>query len=125
MLKELKSNEIQDWDFGDVIIKTYSYGQQSRIAELISNIRMSGKEITADVKDNLSIYDLNMLMLSAGIHIIRNKDGTELIGPLTKEVDKLNFLDKTISSIAGNDILREISLLNQALSREEKKNLDS
>lgn len=124
MIKEIRKEEIPDWDFGDIAIKTFSFGDQNYIASIMAKIR--GKSIDdADVglKDDISIDVLNVNSLAAGLHYIKGKDNISFVlKPNLHRTEKINVCDKDISFTAGQYILKQITILNNPISEDQKKN---
>ena len=116
MIKEIKKSEIPEWTYGDVAIKTYSYGDLLSIKDMSE---FDGEEIKA--KAGYKDSDVGLIMLAAGIHYIRDVEGTGfVIKPNTMTEDKrktcFNF---DVSS--SYKLLNEIRNLNKPITEEEKK----
>jgi hypothetical protein len=116
MMKEIKKGDIPDWSYGDVVIKTYSYGDLLSIKDMAN---FNGEEVQP--KDGFKESDVGLTLLAAGIHFIRNVDGTDfIIKPHTPTNDKKKFcfdfeMEPTFK------LLTEIKTLNNPLSEQEKK----
>jgi hypothetical protein len=116
MIKEIKKSEIPEWEHGDIGIKTYSYGNLLAIQDM--SIIENGK-ITARLgyKDS----DIGIMVLAAGLHYVRNTDGSSfIIKSDTPLEDKKKFC-LNIDTIAAKKILDEIKILNDPLTEQEKK----
>ena len=124
MLKELKKESIPDWKFGDVSIKTYSWKDAMKIAEMTSSINLVNGEMQVVQKESINLYELNMISLASGINFIRTFDGGDFIvkpGMITEEKVK-GLENPDLSQTAAMFLLNEVSSLNKPLSVEEKKN---
>jgi len=125
LIKEIKKGDIPEWNFGDIAIKTYSFGEQMRIASTVSKFKetiVNGKKsMEPEFREELNVGELGVYMLAAGIHFVRNIDGTEfVVKPNMVADDKIKVVFN-FSKESGNFLLNEIRDLNKPMSDEEKK----
>lgn len=116
MIKEIKKSDLVDWNYGDVGIKTYSYGDLLAIKDMAD---INGTEIVA--KTGYKDSDVGMMILTAGIHYIRNVDGTgyEIAPGTTNDIKKR--LCYMFDASAVFTLLKHINELNSPLTEQEKK----
>jgi hypothetical protein len=125
MIKEIRKDEVPEWEYGDVAIKTYSFGEQMAIAGSAGQIKESiedgKKTYKPEMKADINFGDLSVYILCAGIHYVRDKSGENfLIKPNTTVEDKKRFVFN-FPSMSGNFLLNEIREFNKPKSDEEKK----
>ena len=119
MLKQIRKEDIPKWELGDVTIKTFSFGEKLELG----NLKAKMKDGTPQVTDaEISIKDVSIKGLAAGIHFIRTVEGTQfIIKPGTPLADR----EKVVYDVAyeaGEYLLKEIWEINKEISKEEIKN---
>jgi len=113
VLKEIKKEELKDWEYGDVCLKTFSYGEQLSLAELKKGV---------DDESVIDVKKAGLMTVAAGIKFIRGKDGVSFF---IKPTDTLDDKMKLVYDFDGEHakcLLKVIKELNAPISREEKKN---
>jgi hypothetical protein len=117
-LKEIKAADIPDWQYGDVQIKTFSYGESLRISGWAKET--TDKKI--EFKEGVNMDEAGVFILAAGINYVRTHDGTDYYIRPGSQVDEKAKKLYEISFQAGLFISQEITVLNKGITLEEKKN---
>lgn len=124
MMREINKSEIPDWQYGNVMLKTYSYGNTVTLADMME-LRtkiVDGKEINDFVvKQQYKDSDVNIFMLAAGIHFIKMSDNNSfaLAPEVNIEIKKKFVFD--IDRESAMYLLGQIKELNEGLSADLKK----
>ena len=123
---EITGDTIPNWEYGNVGIKTFSFGDNLKIAGQVSNIKrtvVDGKtQMLPEFKEEADMGELALFMLAAGVNFVRTKDGAGfIIKPASSNDDKKKLL-YGIDKESGEFLLSNISKLNEEKSEEEKKN---
>ena len=88
MMKEISREEIikedPDWPHGNVMMKSGSFGENSLLAGMLAVIKSKAgpngkKDFETDVKDNISIEEINVTTLAICLNWVKNRDGTDFI----------------------------------------------
>lgn len=114
---EVKKEDIPDWEYGDVKIKTFSFGESLKI----NSWATVGTDGQPAFKQGVPEDEAGVFMLAAGIHFVRTVDGADFwIKPNSTIEDKSKKL-YTIPVRSGAHLSKEIAKANRELSDEEKK----
>lgn len=116
-MKDIKREQIPDWEYGDVKLKTFSFGESLKI----NSWAMVGPDGTPDFKPGVNQDEAGVFMLSAGIHFIRTLDGADFWIKPGSSIDEKHKKLYSIPVRAGAYLSKEIGVLNKELSDEEKK----
>ena len=123
MIIEIRKDEIPDWDYGDIAIKTYSFGDQNKIGAMAGQIRGTVDNPDIQISDTIQFDALSNYSLMAGIHYIKTKDNILfVIKPGTMTDEKLKYAFE-ISKISGNYLTKRVAEINKNINEDEKKNL--
>lgn len=109
MIKQIRKEDIPEWTFGDVAIKTFSFGDAMKLNDM-------SKGETEQANTEIAIF-----MVSAGIHFIRDEKNETIIIKNDSEINKKSDFIKNIDVASAIFLLKEIKELNKPLSDEEKK----
>jgi hypothetical protein len=113
LIKVIPREEIPDWDFGSVCVKTWS------IIDSLDISKIAGKE---EGFENIDVKAAAVIQLAGGIHYIKNvNDDGFLLEPNKTRDEKIRFLDK-MSTQAGSHILKAIVEINKPLTGTDIKN---
>ena len=125
MIKEIRKEDIPDWDYGDVAIKTYSIGDQNRVGNMAAIIKGTTANPDIALREDINSSKLQDYMLMAGIHFFKAKDNMSFIlKPNTLTDDKIKHAYTEISQPAGVFLLGKIVEINKPLTPDGKKNLN-
>lgn len=116
----IKKEDIPDWQYGDVCIKTFSYGEKLQIGGVVASVNYNnGNPVVSD--KNIDIAELSVTALAAGIQWIKNQDNYDF---LIKPDTVLNEKKKIVYNFefqAGKKLSEYIQELNKPLDDEAKK----
>lgn len=129
MIKEIKKEDIPDWQYGDVAIKTYSFGEQMTIAGISGKIKEvitnGKKEFEPAMKDDINLGDISIYSLAAGIHYVRTLNGEAFIIEPNSSAESKKKQVFNFEKNSGNYLLGEIREVNKGVTEEEKKDYSS
>ena len=114
---EIKREDIPDWEFGDVKLKTFSFGESLKI----NSWTKTGADGTAEFKEGVSQDEAGVFMLAAGIHFVRTIDGTDFWIKPGQTVEEKSKKIYAVSVRSGAYLSKAIADLNRELSDAEKK----
>ena len=122
--KSIRGEDIPEWEFGDVVIKRFSFGDKIRLANMSQTMSMKkegGVEISE--RSELDAYTITMYTVAAGIHSVKKNDNYDfLIPPHTHVDEKLKVVtNDEFTYEAGEYLVKEIKLLNAGLTEDVKK----
>lgn len=126
--KTITKENLPDWDFGDVVIKKFSFADKMRLANMSRTMRVvkdgNKDKVVIEPNDKLDGYAISLMTMGAGIHSIKDdKNYDYILKPHSHIDEKLNFINRDeISFSAGEVLLNEIKDFNKEITEEEKKN---
>ncbi len=129
-IKEIAREEIPNWSVGNVVIKTFSYGDKLRMAGVMKKIfkdinsiknEVDEKKILDNLKEDVDLSEVTIDLVVAGVSSIKNFDNQQfLITPNSSREEKAKFI-YNIDYEAGNYLLKKILEMNKPISDETKK----
>lgn len=128
VFKEIAKEEIKGWSLGNVVIKTFSFGDKIKMASNVKrifkttpNVNETDDKIFDNVREDADLAEVNMNLIASGLHTVRNFDGmTFIIRPDSSKEEKMKFV-YDIDFDSGKFLLQQIMLLNKPISDDEKK----
>jgi hypothetical protein len=130
MMKEIAREEIKNWPLGNVMIKTFSYGDKLRLAGSLKKIfkdvnliknEQDEQKIMDNLKDDIDLAEVNIDLVIAGLFTVKNFDGMNyIIKPDSSREEKIKFV-YNLDFELGQYLLTQIMLLNKPLGDEVKK----
>lgn len=118
--KLIKREELKNWDYGDVCIKTFSIGERLKLGNFATSVNYNGGNPIMNDK-NIDIADVNIYSLAAGIQYIKAQDNFDFfIKPNTLVEDKTKIVFN-LEFEPAKYLLEQINELNNPLSNEQKK----
>lgn len=124
MMKEISKDEIPDWQYGNITVKTYSYGNTVLLSDMIEIKKtiVDGKEESDyKLKNGFKDSDVNILMLAAGIHFVRSVDGVSFALKPESDIETKKRFAFDIDKNAALFILSKIKELNEGVTSDIKK----
>lgn len=130
--KEIRKSDLPEWEYGDVVIKKFSFGDKLKLSAFTSETIIetvkdttTGKEVERVKRSAKTIdaYEITMFTIACGLHSIKDSDNYEYVLKGHSNIDeKLEFVKKLdLSFEAGKVILDEIKNFNVDISDEKKK----
>jgi len=119
MLKQVRKEDIPEWDFGDVTIKTFSFGEKLELGNLKAKMTKEGPELS---DGEVSIKDITIKALAAGIHFVRTSDNSQFIILANSQLSDKEKKVYDFSFESGQYLLKLIYELNKPLEKEDIKN---
>ena len=116
----IKKEDIPDWTYGDVCIKTFSYGEKLKLGGTVTSISFNGGNPTTNDKD-IDISELSVMALAAGIQYVKRSDNYEFFIKPSTTLDEKKRLVFDFEYNSGQYLSNEINELNKPLSDEQKK----
>lgn len=125
VLEEIKADLIPNWEFGDVCIKSFSFGDKLKLSEIASDVKSDGKDFVVVPKKDFSISEINLFLLSAGLKWVKPKDS---VGFVIRPEWDLKAKEKVVYDFdfdSAQFLLKEILRINQVdKSLEDVKKKD-
>jgi hypothetical protein len=118
MLKEINKDDIPEWAYGNVCVKTFSYGHSVLIGDMCER---SPDKTDVLAKEGYKDSDVSIFVLAAGLHFVRTADGLGFVVPPTADIDTKKRFAFDIEIPAAIKIIKEINVLNTGTSDELKK----
>lgn len=118
--KIIKREDIPDWVYGDVCIKTFSYGEKLTLGGAVTSVNFSSGTPVVNDKD-INISDLGITALAAGILYVKNKDNFEFLIKASNTLEEKKKIVYNFEFEAGRKLADEVNELNKPLSDEAKK----
>jgi hypothetical protein len=118
MLKEISKEEIPEWPHGNIMLKTYSYGDTLMLADMIE--KTDGELV---LKNGYKESDVNIFMLAAGIHLVKTNDNNAFVVPNNATIDAKKKFTYDIDKSAAIYLLTKIKEINEVLTDDLKKKL--
>ena len=118
----IRKEVLVDWEYGDVVIKKFSFGDKLRLSAFTTNMSINENEIVKESK-NIDTYALTMFTVACGLHSIKDSGNYEyVLKPGSHIDDKLAFINSLdIPYEAGVVILSKIKEFNKEISEDKKK----
>jgi len=116
MMKEINKDEIPEWNYGNVMLKTYSYGDTLALNDMFEK---TGEELT--VKNGYKDSDCNLYALAAALHFVRQQDGISFVLNPNSNIEQKKKLAFDFDKKAAMYLLQQIKELNQDLTEDLKK----
>ena len=122
-LQTINKQDIPDWEFGDVVIKKFSFADKIKMAGFVSNVSVKKNVIEQRDVEKIDTDTLGIYTFAAGIHSVKDKDNYEFImKPHSFIDDKVKFVIRDdIEYSAGQYILEQIKVFNQEIIDNELK----
>lgn len=120
----INKNDIPEWEYGDVVVKKFSFGGKLRLSEHTNTTSIKDNKVAVGEKI-VNNYELGISTLCEGIHSIKDAENYEyLIRPHSHVDDKKTFFtNDDISVESGLYLLQQVKEYNNPTSEDEKKNL--
>lgn len=119
MIKNISKSEVPGWEYGDVAVKTFSFGEQMKIANLKAKLNKSGAELSDSEMD---IGDVLIKILAAGIHYVKTAEGNQFIIKPGMSVEDRQKIVFDFTKEAGQYLVKQVQELNKEITKEEQKN---
>jgi hypothetical protein len=119
----IRREEIPNWDYGDVCIKHYSFGDKIKLSSMAMTVKVDSKTMTEQMTaKEIDTEEMILLAVAAGISWVKKKDNYEfLFKPDRKTSDLVEFI-RQINYDSGVFLKNKIAVINQAMTDQEIKN---
>jgi len=125
LIKIIPKEEIPSWNFGDVAVKTFSFGDTLRLAKFTSKMKsFVNSEGRADMetqfKDDTDIEEVSLFTLASGIHYVKSLDSSGFVinSDMITE-DKVKVLYK-IDLESGKYLIQQVQEINKNDDSQKK-----
>lgn len=117
----LRKEDIPGWEFGDVQVKTFSFGEKLTITDMRARADTTSPQGFKIVQEEINVKDVTITAMAYGLYTMKNKDNTELIVKPTTSVEEKRKLVFDFPFDAAQFILKKVYDLNKEITQEEKK----
>ena len=130
--KTINKNDLPEWDFGDVTIKKFSFGDKLKLSAFTTDTSIdvvkdpeTGKDVERVNRKskNIDAYEITMFTIACGLHSVKASDDYEYaLKPHSHIDEKLRFVkEKDLSYESGKVILEAVKEFNAEISEDKKK----
>ena len=124
MMKDIKKEDIPEWEYGDVVIKSFSFGEKFEIANVKAKMSKdeSGKLKDAEmVNAEIDVAKLSIKSLASGLHSVKTREGQFIIRPGSLVSERETFAYK-VEFESGKYLLERVQELNSPITEDDIKN---